>query len=144
MDLQLENGDLVLSNVVQQDEATLVNLTIYDLVQATEEDELHTLLKRVFVTPLGYLRLRVLDQLGTRKIDYDYGNGIYMTLSQPVKTTLIEQIDKHIANCIGQLPPPIRINKYQIQLTGIDSVQVRINYSLKPNETNETTIVIEV
>lgn len=142
MDLKLENGDLVLSNTSEVD--GLINRTILDLVIADREEELHTLLRRTFITPLGYIRLRVLDALGSRYIDYAYGDGIYLTLSQPMKTTLIKVVEGYIVDCIKQLPPPIRINKYQIQVINIDSVQVRVNYSLNHNDVNETLIVIEV
>lgn len=142
MDLQLENGDLVLSSTPEID--TLVNRTILDLVIANREDELHTLVRRTFITPLGYIKFRVLDALGSRYIDYEYGDGIYLTLSQPMKTTLIKTVESFVIDCIKQLPPPITINKYQIEVINIDSVQVRINYSLNHNDINETLIVIEV
>lgn len=144
MDLKLESGDLVLSNQIQKDEQSLVNITIYDILPNTYEEELHTILKRTFITPLGYIRLRILDSLGSRNIDYEYGDGVYMTLSQPMKTTLLQQIEKYMVDCIAQLPLPIRINKYQVQVINIDAVQVRINYSLNHNDVNETTILIEV
>lgn len=142
MDLQLENGDLVLSSTPEID--TLVNRTILDLVIANREDELHTLVRRTFITPLGYIKFRVLDALGSRYIDYEYGDGIYLTLSQPMKTTLIKTVESFVIDCIKQLPSPITINKYQIEVINIDSVQVRINYSLNHNDINETLIVIEV
>lgn len=145
MDLKLENGDLVLSNKSQLNTESFVNITIYDILPSTFEEELHTILKRTFVTPLGYIRLRVIDSLGSRNIDYEYGDGIYMTLSQPMKSTLIQQIERYIIDCIEQLPLSIRINKYQIQVINIDAVQVRINYSLNNNnDISETTILIEV
>lgn len=144
MDLKLENGDLVLSNKSQLNTESFVNITIYDILPSTFEEELHTILKRTFVTPLGYIRLRVIDSLGSRNIDYEYGDGIYMTLSQPMKSTLIQQIERYIIDCIEQLPLPIRINKYQIEVINIDAVQVRINYSLNNNDISETTILIEV
>lgn len=144
MDLKLENGDLVLSNQVQTNEESLVNITIYDILPNTYEEELHTILKRTFITPLGYIRLRIIDGLGSRNIDYEYGDGVYMTLSQPMKTTLLQQIERYMVDCIAQLPLPIRINKYQVQVINVDAVQVRINYSLNHNDVNETTILIEV
>lgn len=133
IDLKLENGDIQFSDTNYRDSIYLPGSTLEtysDLI--TEEGGVvaDKVFKRLIITPLGHITLRVLHNIGTSNIDFNIGNGIYKELSQPLNINLINRAYKHISHAIKFKPRGVKVLSIDVLVPSFDTVHIYIHYSI--------------
>ncbi len=90
-DILLENGDLVI--LKSQDN--------YEF--EVDKDVVGSLIKRALQTPIGHIRISVIDNKELRLIDADFGDEIYKELSEGITINFISRVRQHILNAIKKI-----------------------------------------
>ncbi|MEI2418830.1 hypothetical protein V6O07_01030 [Arthrospira platensis SPKY2] len=113
------------------EEQNFNNETQYKDIMVYEGNEVkNKVFIRLLLTPLGHLKLRVLQSTGSTFIDYDIGNGIYGELSQPLNINLINRSNAHIHHAIKYRPKGVKINYINTLVSSFDTVKIFIHYSI--------------
>jgi len=131
IDLIIHNGDLALhQNNISDDE---VGNTLYhiDLPLRGREEVLSSLLRRAIETPITHIGRYIIDRGGVRRLDLNYGNGLYLELSEPVGLDWVKRAEDHMKRAISFLPSEIKILSLNILPDGYYSVRVDLRYQIE-------------
>jgi len=133
IDLKLENGDIQFSDTNYRDSIYIpgsTSETYNDLITESGVEVADKLFKRLIITPLGHITLRVLHDIGTANIDFNIGNGIYQELSQPLNINLVNKAYKHISHAIKFKPRGVKVLSIDVLVPSFETVHIYIYYSI--------------
>lgn len=133
IDLKLENGDIQFNDVSHKDQILIpgeLESTFSDLIIESGSNVTDKVFKRLVITPLGHITLRVLHNIGTSKIDFNIGNGIYRELSQPLNINLINRAYQHISHAVKFKPLGVKVRDINVLVPSFDTVHIYLHYSI--------------
>jgi hypothetical protein len=133
VDIQLKDGDLL----VQEQDLSILS---------SPGDIIRHLVRRVILTPLGYLSRPVLEQGEARYVDASYGDGIYLELGEPFTYDFLSRARKHIEKALFYAPQGVTIEDISLAfLSAVDgpmnAISIRILYN---HEESTEEVVFEV
>ena len=131
IDLIIHNGDIALQQTNLSD--GLDGNTHYhkDLALKGREEVLMSLLRRSIETPITHIGRYVIDNQGVRRLDINYGNGIYLELSEPVTLDWVKRAEDHIKQATSFLPSDIDITSLNIVPDGYYSATIELKYQIR-------------
>lgn len=128
IDVALLEGDFRVKKVINDN-----GLQSYDL--DLEENNISDVLIKALRTPLGYLKLSVIQNLSVSTVDADYGNDLYELLSAPLNFNWYTAIRVKVLNTIAALNiDQLFVKDMNIQLAATDLVIVSLVYVYNGNE----------
>lgn len=125
VDLLMYKGDL---GVTQDRDGS------YDLAL---EEAGYSMLRRTVMTPPSWIRKWVIENDELRLLDENYGNGIYLQLSDPLTYDWVAKAKANIQQALAFLEEEeLNINSSTISLAsstgvGVDTANIEINYTYK-------------
>lgn len=119
------------SRIAFEEEESFNKETQYKDIMIEEGKEVkNKVFVRLLITPLGHIRLRVIENKGSNYIDYDIGNGVYRELSQPLNINLINKANAHIHHAIKHRPKGVKVHSIKTLVSSFDTVKIFISYSV--------------
>lgn len=86
-----------------------------DIGTVSGVDNVVTAFVRELITPLGYLGRWVYDIDGLKTINEDYGNGVYLQLSEPLTQDWISDVISHVTS-VADVQPRIYLKSVDYTL----------------------------
>lgn len=143
MDILLDNtNDIAISKRdLNNDISSSHNKFYYDLLISGSEDVITNLFKRALKTPITYIGLDVIDARGSFKADIEYGNALYLELSEPLTYTWLERAKAHINRALSFVPSEIKLISNDIRMLEPGWVRIDIVYEIDGIETQSNTVI---
>jgi hypothetical protein len=113
----------------------------YDVLISGSEDVITNLFKRALKTPITYIGLDVIDNRGSFKADIEYGNALYIELSEPLTYTWLERAKSHINRALSFVPKEIKIISNDIRMLEPGWVRIDIIYEIDGIEKQANTVI---
>jgi hypothetical protein len=122
MDLALHDGDLFIDNEG-------------NFLTKDGESAIHASVYRAVVTPITYIGRWVLDGGELIYIDGDYGDAIYLDLSEPFDSAWLPMAKGHLQTAMSFVSPVATLNDLSANYKssdgmGIDGVDFNLDYSI--------------
>lgn len=120
----------------------------YDLLLEDAPVSATNLLKRAVITPPKWLAKWAIDSGGITHVDYEYGDGLYLQLSDPINYQWISDAYSNVRKATGYVDDPnLEVTSISISIPEEDSslstVNILIGYSVEGEEIVENLTIGE-
>lgn len=135
IDISLRDGDIkiITSNKSNKE-------TYYDI--EVEEVNISDILKRVLLTPLGYIRVSLIENQTLVFKDGEYGSELYNLLASPLNynwSTKIKQVIEDTINSLNIVS--LTITNIELAMPDLRTITAKLSYSYK---NKNDSVIIEV
>lgn len=118
MDIATRDGDLAL---IETDQGT-------DLLL---DSSLDIAVRRAIRTPKGYIARETIANSQLAKVDEEYGNGLYLYLSEPLDFSWVAGARQEVARALSFLSDDISIESVDVALPELSQASIAVTYRIQ-------------
>jgi len=135
IDISLRDGDIKIITSNKSNEKTYYDIEV-------EEVNISDILKRVLLTPLGYIRVSLIENQTLVFKDGEYGSELYNLLASPLNynwSTKIKQVIEDTINSLNIVS--LTITNIELAMPDLRTITAKLSYSYK---NKNDSVIIEV
>lgn len=139
-DIILVEGDIAFQTIdYELDPGFNSRARVFDLPIENYKDMLYRLVYRALRTPVTYIGRYIVDSKGSRIIDQDYGDPIYLDLGEPATYGFMTKARHHIEYALSFIPEEVTIVDLDVRIESLFWLIVKIRV-LIGNKTEDVNL----